>query len=186
MLKGLLRTAAMLALAGNPQAAWADALPAAEDYALKARVLRVIGGYITGPPRQASGSAQAFLIGVLGKSPFGPHLEEACRGRAVHARPIRLAYQEDAGGLLGCDLVFICASERTRLPRWLALFKGRPVFLLGDTPGFAAQGVMLTMLLEGGTLTLEANLKAARAAGFEVNASFLALSKDKLRIIDPS
>jgi hypothetical protein len=184
MLKGLLRTAAMLALAGNPQAAWADAAPA-EDYALKARVLRVIGGYVTGPPRKASIADQPFLIGVLGKSPFGSHLEEACRGRAVHGRPIRIAFHEDAGSLTGCDLVFICASERTRLARWLALFKGRPVFLMGDTPGYAAHGVMLSMLMEGGTLTLEANLKAARAEGFEINASFLALSKDKLRIIDP-
>jgi hypothetical protein len=183
---GLLRTAAVIALTLSPRAALAEAAPAEAEVALKARVLRVIGGYVTWPPGPAPRAEQPFLIGILGKSPFANLLEEACRGRAVRGRPIRIAYHTEASALTACDLVFLCASETARLPRWLPLFRNRPVFLMGDTPGFAAQGIMLNLLLRDGTLTLEVNLKAARAAGFEISPSFLELTKDKLRIVTPA
>jgi hypothetical protein len=159
------------------QAAGAEPVP---EFVIKAKILSIIGGYIQWPAT----AERPFVLGILGTSPFSNQLEAACKGRAIQSRPVHLVYLEDPRAA-ECDLVFICASETARLPKILAHYKGKPVFLMGDSPDFARRGVMLNLLVDGGTITLEVNLKATRAAGLEISAAFLALAKLKTRIIDP-
>ncbi len=156
----------------------------AAEYAIKAKVLRIIGGYVQWPSPDRGPADRPFVLGVLGSSPFGPNLEEACRGKSIQGRPIQVASLEDAKAAGSCDLLFICASEAPHLVRILALLKNKPVFLMGDSPGFARQGVMLTLLVDGDTLSMEVNLKAARAAGFDISPSFLAVAKGKTKLVE--
>ena len=56
---------------------------------------------------------------------------------------------------------------------------------MGDSPTFARRGVMLNLLVDSGTIGLEVNLKAVRAAGLEINPAVLSLSKNKSKIVEP-
>ena len=183
----LLRVAALAALCCTRSAAAPVPGQGAEEYDLKARIIQIIGSYITWPQPGPGDNDRPFVIAVLGRSPFRKFLDEACRGKRVQSRLLQVVYLEEPrpATVAGCSILFICASESDRLPLALTLCQGKPIFIMGDSPTFARRGVMLNLLVDSGTIGLEVNLKAVRAAGLEINPAVLSLSKNKSKIVEP-
>jgi len=159
---------------------------AMKEFELKARVLSVIGNYVVWPKPAALDPARPFIIAVIGESPMARDLKKILSEKTVQNRKVTLVFlprfRENA--LNECDLLFLCSSEMENLPKILSYFKGRPTLTIADTPDFARRGVMINLLVQEGNLGLEVNLKAVRQAGLEVSASFLALPKEKTRLVE--
>ena len=153
-----------------------------QEYQAKATILRAVGNYTHWPETKVKNPSNPFVIGILGDSPFGRHLEDQIQGQQVRGRSIRLLYMRSLkeDDIEICDLLFICESESDRLTEVLEVCKDRPILTLGDTPGYSHRGVMLDFTFEAQLLGLEANLKSIRTAGLEVSSSFLAISKAKI------
>lgn len=156
----------------------------APEYQVKAKLLLVLGNYVVWPQAAPGKPAPPLVLGVLGSSPIQGYLEELAhwtRGRPVQIRSLDFNKPATIGE---CNMLFICQTESERLPRLLALCKGRPIFTVADSAGFGRRGVMLNLLLDGGSMQLEVNLKAIREAGLEISSVLLALPKDKARIVE--
>lgn len=157
------------------------------EYEIKARTLIVIGSYVTWPrPADGAAAQRPFVVGVLGNSPFDAHLDGLVSTKTIRNRPIRVVYVRRfrEAAIEGCDILFICGSEADQLPKILAYCKGKPIFTVADSPGFAQNGVMLNLSIISKALNLEINLKAVKEAGFEISSSFLSLAKDKTKIVE--
>src|SRR5882672_2328009 len=76
------------------------------EYEVKAAFLYKFATYVRWPPQSAAVADAPFVIGVIGKDPFGQALDAVMKGQSVHGRAVvvkRLARPEEA---LRCQVVF--------------------------------------------------------------------------------
>src|SRR3954447_16896874 len=108
------------------------------EYELKAEFLARFATFIEWPPNDA----HAFTIGVIGHNPFNGYLEKIAT-RKIKNRPVSIRTITEMSQLEGCDIVFICASEKSHLPAILARTESRPILTVADSHGFADAGVLI-------------------------------------------
>ena len=159
--------ASALALAAPPSAL--------DEYVLKAQALVELSPYFTWPETPPPG--RAFVIAVVGKSPFGAKLDAYAKGRTVQNRAIEILYVSGAAPLPPCNLVFICHSERHRAGEILERARGRGVLTVADDEELLGRGVMVDLLAEGGLLRLYVNPAAAVSEKFAIRSQLLRLAK---------
>jgi len=146
-----------------------------QEYQAKVVLMEKITAYVDWPAPPASD--HPFVLGVVGRTPFGDELDTYFLAHSLKGRSVRIRYFSGAENIEPCDLLFICASEKDRLAVVLAKVKGRPILTIGDTPGFAKAGVMMNLVREGTRLAFEVNIASTKASGLRMAASLLNLSK---------
>ena len=76
-----------------------------------------------------------------------------------------------------CRVLFIAASESSNLRRVLKDIKGNVTLTVGDTNGYAAQGVMVNFYPESNKVRFEINVDAARRASLRISSQLLKLAR---------
>jgi len=109
------------------------------EYLAKAAFIYKFATYIRWPPSAAAAESN-FVIGILGKDPFGSSLYDVVRNRTVQGRAIVIRPLSRVEESVSCDLVFISSSERENLRRIFAVLAGAPVLTVGDMDQFAELG----------------------------------------------
>jgi len=125
-------------------------------------------------PRADTG--RAFVLAVLGRTPFGDELDSYFATRTLKNRPVTIRYLRQASEAADCDLLFICASEKARLASVLEQVKGRPILTVADAEGFARAGVMVGLVRSGSRIGFEVNLAPTRESGLRMAPGFLQLA----------
>lgn len=120
-------------------------------------------------------SGDRLFVCVLGQDPFGREID-ALDGKVVGRRLIAIRRQGIEQPVDECDIVFVPRSSIDHLPRLLTRLQGSPVLTVADSPGAAAKGVALNMVVNDGRVTFEANLKTVRAANLRVSSKLLRLA----------
>lgn len=172
-LSRLLRRAALTALAGlaaaAPPAAGAEERPS--EYAVKAAFLRSAARLVDWPPERRA----RLEVCVVGADPFGPALD-AIAGPAGETT-IEVRRLEEPRDARACAVVFLGRSEGARLKAALAALEGSGALTVGDTDGFAEQGVILNFYLDGSKVRFEVNVDAARRAGVSLQPRLVSLGR---------
>lgn len=165
-----LRGAAVAALlAAALPASGAEEKPS--EYAVKAAFLRSAVRLVDWPADRRV----PLEVCVVGEDPFG----EALDAIAGTAGDLSLEVQRhaDARAARSCEVVFLGPSERARLKSVLAALAGSGALTVGDTEGFAEQGVILNFYLDGNKVRFEVNVDAARAAGVALQPRLVSLGR---------
>jgi len=116
-------------------------------------------------------------IGILGKDPFGPLLEETAKVRALQTKALeirRLTRMEEAARF---RIVYVSASEAPRLDQVLRSLEGASVLTVSDIPRFAARGGVIGFVLEGRRVRFEINVAAAERSGLQISSRLLNLAR---------
>ncbi len=142
------------------------------EYELKAEFLSRFATFIEWP----QSNAPNFTIGVIGTSPFNGFLDKIA-ARKIKGRPVTIRYITDPAQIEGCDIVFIAASEKTRLRTILARTASKPILTVGDTTGYAADGVLINFYNAGETVHFEINEGAADHTGLRFSSKLLKLAR---------
>lgn len=151
--------------------------PVASEYAVKAALLYKFLRYLTWPEESLPADGEALRIGVLGKDPFGTILDETVAGKTLRDHPLEVARGQSLAELGDCIVIFIAASEKSRIAEVLHALEGRPVLVVGDSEGFAEKGVMINLVLRDNKVKFQINYGAARNAGIEIDAQLLRLAE---------
>lgn len=159
-----------LALAFGPTpAAGDDALTA-----LKAAFVYKFTRFIDWPAAPAD---RPFVIAVIDDPAMREALAALERGdREVAGRPIRVRGSCDLDDVDACQILFIGAAADDRLADIVRRSAGRPVLLVGDTPGFAGRGAAIELFPKPGILGKRVQLrfridpKALAGRGLTVSA----------------
>jgi hypothetical protein len=166
---------AFLAAAGLSAAAEEATSPEApSEYEVKAAFIYNFARFVDWPVRP--GAPTGLALCVVGKDPFGRALD-ALEGKAVGDRKLQIRRVSDPESLAGCDMVFISASEQHRLAAILRALRSSPALTIGDTRGFAEQGVMINFYLEGDRVRFEVNPDSATGAGVKISSKLLRLGR---------
>jgi len=148
-----------------------------DEYTVKAVFLYSFGRYTQWPPSAFADESEPFVIGVLGEDHFAGALDEIASKKTLQMRPIqirRIASLEEYRG--PCHILFVSrsvtAEQRAVLVKELA---GKPVLVIGETPGFAAQGATANFIIVGDRIRFEINMENARSARLRMDAKLLSL-----------
>jgi hypothetical protein len=180
LLWALIAVVARGSLASVPaQPAGAQPPALANEYTLKAAFLYNFGRYVQWPAGALGEASDPFVIGVVGEDSFAGELDKIAAKRTIQERRIsvrRFASVEDYRQ--PCHILFVSRSltgdEQAAL---LAKTEGKPVFVVGETPGLAERGATANFFVDGDHIRFELNVDAARRAQLRMDAKLLSLGK---------
>jgi hypothetical protein len=184
----------IVALANCGQSQGAQQTVVDQQYPLKAAYLLNFGSLITWPKEAFKPTDGKFVIGVLGKDPFGETLQRIERERTVQQPgmaplKIRVLRFKSMDDYEPCHILFISSSPaagreretvRDRLDaaiKKLTETKDAHVLLVSDTQGFARKGVAVNFLvnLNENTINMEINRASEKRAGLTISSRLLGL-----------
>src|ERR1700704_4034438 len=112
----------------------AAAAPVSE-YQLKAVFLFNFAQFVEWPPAALPRENAPFVIGVLGKDPFGADLDDVVRGETVNRHSLAIVRYHNVAEVPDCQILFIAASELAQLEGIVAALKGRSILTVTDAEG---------------------------------------------------
>lgn len=151
------------------------------EYEIKAALLYKLVGYTEWPATAAPAPDARFRIGLLGRDSSEKALkiiQAVLSDKVAKGRKISVRQLASASEYAQCQLVFVSASEKERVPEILQAIKNSPVLVVGEVPGFAEEGGHINLLASGNTVGLEINNSAATQAGLTISSQLL-----KLRLV---
>lgn len=149
------------------------------EYEVKAAFVHNIAKFVEWPVSATESGVVRLCI--LGQEAFADAAVNL-QGKPVGSRVWEVVHASSRTELRSCQVLFIGASEAANLPHLLAGIKSNPVLTVGDSEGYAAQGVMVNFYLEQNKVRFEINLAAASRAGLKISSQLLKLA----RITQPS
>ena len=130
------------------------------EYNVKAALLCHFLELVEWPSRVSVAEEPTVTIGVLGKNPFGESLS-GLSGKTIAGRRLIVKQLSGTQEAAHCQLVFVSSSEKAQLPEIFKTLTQFPVLTVGETPGFADNGGMINLRVEGTKIWLEINPAAA-------------------------
>jgi len=154
--------------------------PAAEtvvsrEYLIKAAIVYNFTKFAEWPAAAFDGPGAPLRICVLGEDPFGPALD-ALRGKTVRDRVLTASRVTDLDNAGQCHVLFVSASEQSRLPQILAALATQPVLTVADMGRFTDFGGIIALKETDHRSRIEVNLGAARQAGVTLSSKLLRLA----------
>lgn len=148
----------------------------APERTVKAAFLYNFTKLVSWPTNTFSDASAPLVIGVLGKDPFGPALDEVVKNKTVNGRPVLAVRFKTVDDIKNCHVLFISDSERRRLDSTLQALQARPILTVGDLPGFETRG-MITLVKTNETINLRINLEATTKSKLNLSSRLLRLDK---------
>jgi len=148
------------------------AVPPAE-YRVKAVFLFNFAQFVDWPPDAFTAPGQPFVIGVLGKDPFGAELDAVVRGETVSHRSLVVERYYNIAELHDCHILYIARSEMGHLPQILKALEGRSVLTVSDADGDDQTGVMIRLVNRSNRVGLQIDVGAAKASHLTISSKLL-------------
>lgn len=143
------------------------------EYDLKAIFLFQFAHFVEWPAHTFLDERTPITIGVLGDDPFGAGLDEIVVNEAIGGRKLVVRRYQNVEQIDVCHVLFISASEASRMAPILARLKGRSVLTVGDTKDFVSQNGIVGFTVAKKRLKLRINLAAADTAKLVISSKLL-------------
>lgn len=144
------------------------------EYEVKAAFIHNIAKFVEWPA--AIPVRGAMRLCILGQPPF-TEAAALLHGKQIDGRVWEVQPVDSRTGLNECRVLFIAASESGNLHRVLEDIMGNATLTVGDTNGYAAQGVMLNFYPDQGKVRFEINVDAVQRAGLKIGSQLLKLAR---------
>jgi predicted TIM-barrel enzyme len=160
----MIRAIAFALLGAGPASLAGEGL----EYQVKAAFLFNFLKFVEWP---ASTPETPWVIGVLGRDPFGEVLDEIVRGKIVNGRGVGVRRYAKPEDVKDCNILFIGRGdyERTGVPSQVGLLT------VGEAPGFLKSGGAISFYLEDNRVRFKIRPSVASAAGLRVSSQLLKL-----------
>lgn len=146
------------------------------EYQIKAAFLYNFAKFVEWPPQAFAGPGSPMVIGVLGKNVFGGDLERTIRNKTVNNHPFQFKEFHSVPEATNCQILFISASEKDRLPKILDGLRGASVLTVSETDQFIGDGGMINFVIEDNKIHFQINDDAAKKAGLKISSKLLNLA----------
>lgn len=145
------------------------------EYQVKAAFLFNFTKFMDWPAAAFTDPDEPFVVGVLGKDPFGKYLDDVIAGEKIMDRNMSVQRYDNVDEIGNCQILFVNLPGRTT--DVISRLKGRSVLTVGDEPGFSAKGGVIEFYDDNGTVRFQINTVAAREASLNVSSKLLRIAK---------
>jgi hypothetical protein len=118
-----------------------------------------------------------LVIAVVGDPVFAALVGEAAAGRDVAGRKVVVKAVAAAEEALDAHLVFIASAQARNVPAILRTLADAELLTVGDTDGFAQEGVAINLYTFDNRVRIEVNSTAAARAGVRLSANLMRLAR---------
>ena len=157
-------------------AAAAETAPQPE-YVIKAAYLYNFAMFVEWPPETFPKPDSPVVIGILGREPFGPALENTIQSKRINGRPFVIRHYQKGQSIGNCHILFVSSGTQESVAELRARLKDKAVLIVGETPGFAQDGGNINLVVEDGKVKCEINLNAAKESELKISSKLLSLSR---------
>jgi YfiR/HmsC-like len=165
----LLCACALLTLPGVP----VRAADPPSEYRVKAVFLFNFAQFVEWPSAGLNAPTKPFVIGILGKDPFGSDLDAVVRGETVAQKPLVVERYHSVADLQDCNILYIARTEIGHLPQILSALKGRSILTVSDADGGDQTGVMIRLVNQNNRIRMQIDVGAAKAANLTISSKLL-------------
>src|SRR6266567_5537920 len=151
--------------------------PQPSEYQLKAVFLYNFAKFVEWPREAFASPSTPFTIGVIGQSPFGDELDRTVRNKTLNGHPIAIKYLRTISEASKCHILFICTSERKRLPDILKAASGGNILTVAETDRFLQAGGMIRFVMEEKKVRFDINDEAAKSASLRISSKLLSVAR---------
>jgi hypothetical protein len=151
---------------------------ASSEYDLKAVFLFNFASFIEWPRAAFATPSSPFIIATIGADPFGKTLDEVVAGENINGHPIVVRRYDSVQQVRAQrpHILFVCASERGRLPQILEALAKLPTLTVSDVPGFLEAGGGINFSTTK-RVQIRINADATQTAGLAVSSKLLRLAQ---------
>jgi len=148
-----------------------------EEYRLKAELMERFTRFIEWPDEKKSLSGPTFVIGIMGKNPFGTHIESTYKNLKIKGKTPQILEVQDMNSIGSCNVLFIAPTEKERLPEILSRTANKPILTVSDTEGFGNRGVLINFYAESKYVHFEINPAAVQKSRLKFSSRLLNLAR---------
>ena len=149
------------------------------EYEIKVGLLYQFAVYTQWPKEALPDGGSEFVLGIIGKDPFGNALD-FLKGKTIKSRKFIVKHFANAQEINGCHMLFICASENEKgnVPQILKTVEKSCVLTISEVEQFIDQNGMINFVRVLKTphselVRFEINKTAAEQAGLKLHSGFL-------------
>jgi hypothetical protein len=147
------------------------------EYQLKAAFIFNFAKFVEWPAEAFPEPQSPFVIGILGATPLKEQLQQVISGKKINDRPVSFREFTSAAQSTNCHILFVSASERTRLPELFRSLGALPVLTVGETEQFLAVGGMINFVSEEKKIRFEISDESAKKAHLKISSKLLTLAR---------
>lgn len=151
-----------------------------DEYTLKAIWLGKFSHFIDWPDNSFQNN-DTLCIGLYDTDPFNGLLEDIYINRTIEDKPVKIRHINDYKNLEGINILFITENNSNELTSILSNARKHSILLVGDSKGYAEQGVHINFFLSEKRIKFEINESSIRDSGFFVSYRLLNIAK----IVEP-
>jgi hypothetical protein len=126
-------------------------------------------------------SGDSFQLCVLGQDPFGPVLDATVAGESISARKIAVVRISKVSEAAPCKVLYISASETSRLGQILEATRHSGTLTVSDIPHFVERGGIIGFVKQQDRIRFEVNRSAAEDSHLTLSSELL---KVALRVMN--
>lgn len=164
-------------LLGWPSSALTSEKAPLTSYQVKAVFLFNFAKFVQWPEAAFSNASAPFVIGVLGKNPFGSALEETLRDQKTGSRAIALRRLGSPDECSQCHVMFISSGEEILLSNALRAAAGAPILTVTETGNFPANAGIINFAVVEGKVRFDINEAAAQSVSLKIDTRLLKLAR---------
>lgn len=140
---------------------------------VKAAYLFNFGKFVRFMPADPDIKRQSFDICIVGEDPLGATLDGLTANEQLDGKPVRVARLKAAAEAHGCAIVYISASEGSRVRSDLDALRGQHVLAVSDADNFLQNGGMIQFVIQKNHVRFAVNLDAVRKARLSLSSELL-------------
>ena len=145
------------------------------DYQVKAAFLVNFPKYVDWPAGGFATPNSPITVAVFGDDNVANEFQNMIQdGLVINGHPVavkRIHTEADINA--DCQILFIAASEQSRIPAILDKLKGSAVLTVGESENFLDQGGMVNLVQKNRKIRLQVNLTAASQAQLRISSRLL-------------
>jgi len=134
-------------------------------------------GFAGWPPVRQGPPGSPFVIAVLGDDAFASLVAGAAAGKDVAGRKVVVKAVSEPEAALDAHVTFVANSQAHRLQSVLRTLGRAGTLTVGDTEGFASEGVVINLYTFDKRVRIEVNTAAAARAGLQLSANLMRLAR---------
>ncbi|HEY4339439.1 MAG TPA: YfiR family protein [Steroidobacteraceae bacterium] len=146
---------------------------APDAYQVEAVFLLHFTQFVDWPADAFSDAHAPFIIGVLGRDPFGTALDDAVRGETVNGHPLVVKRFAAAADMSPCQILFIDRSAVSDANRIIGSVSHSGTLTVSDVAVPGPEDVIIRFLNEDRRIRLRINVDFARTAGLTISSKLL-------------
>ena len=147
------------------------------EYKIKAVFLFNFTQFVEWPANTFNEKDDPFVIGILGKAPFGNYIDNAVTDEKMGNHPITIARYNNVSEVNNCQMLFINVKDEESLQEILSSLSNRSILTVSDAHGFVQAGGVIGFITVHNKIKVKVNLSAAKTANLNISSKLLSVAE---------